>query len=106
MPIMRDKLILKVVSSTQDHGDIVMTLDYKDLIERPQKSFFWANMYDAPQEEVKLIKSTENSTDKMNEDPPKVTKWRGRILMGVESFESMSPKLKVEKMSTESEIEG
>ena len=36
----------------------------------------------------------------MNSDPTKATKWKGRILMGVEYFESESPKLGVEKMST------
>ena len=36
----------------------------------------------------------------MNSDPSKATKWKGRILMGVEYFESESPKLGVEKMST------
>ena len=36
----------------------------------------------------------------MNKDPNKATKWKGRILMGVEYFESESPKLGVEKMST------
>lgn len=36
----------------------------------------------------------------MNKDPNKATKWKGRILMGVEYFESESPKLGVEPMST------
>ena len=51
-------------------------------------------------EEVKLIDSTSDVSDEMNKDPSKATKWKGRILIGVEYFESESPRLGVEPMST------
>ena len=103
MPIMSGKLILNVMDldKVKDEQAGALIFDYKDLISRPQKSFFWANIYGAPgQEEVKLFDSTANVSDEMNKDPTKATKWKGRILMGVEYFESESPKCGVEKMST------
>ena len=41
----------------------------------------------------------------MNKDPLKATKWKGRILFGVEHFESESPKLGVESMDTKPPVD-
>ena len=103
MPIMSGKLILNVMDldKVKDEQAGALIFDYKDLISREQKSFFWANIYGAPGgEEVKLFDSTEDVSDEMNKDPTKATKWKGRILIGVEYFESESPKCGVEPMST------
>ena len=103
MPIMSGKLILNVMDldKVKDEQAGALIFDYKDLISRPQKSFFWANIYGAPgQEEVKVFDSTADVSDEMNKDPSKATKWKGRILIGVEYFESESPKLGTEPMST------
>ena len=35
----------------------------------------------------------------MNKDPQKATKWKGRILIGVEHYETEGPQLGVEPMS-------
>ena len=104
MPIMSGKLILNVMDldGIKDEQAGALIFDYKDLINRPQKSFFWANIYGAPgQEEVKLIDSTSGVSDEMNKDPTKATKWKGRILIGVEYEESESPKCGVELMASE-----
>jgi len=79
-----------------------LIFDYRDLLSRPQKSFFWANIYGAPgQEEVKLINTTADVADEMNKDPLKATKWKGRILIGIEFEEDVdTPKYGVEAMST------
>ena len=36
----------------------------------------------------------------MNKDPTKATKWKGRILIGIEHDDTENPKLGVERMST------
>ena len=102
MPIMSGKLILNVMDldKVKDEQAGALIFDFKDLLSREQKSFFWANIYGAPgQEEVKLFDKTGDVADEMNKDPNKATKWKGRILIGIEYFESESPKLGVEKMS-------
>lgn len=38
--------------------------------------------------------------DAMNKDPIIATKWKGRVLIGIEFEETESPKLGVESMST------
>ena len=45
---------------------------------------------------MKLIDSTGDEADEMNKDPTKATKWKGRILIGIEYEESESPKLGVD----------
>lgn len=72
------------------------------MLNREQKSFFWANIYGAPgQEEVKLIDTNSDVADEMNKDPTKATKWKGRVLIGIEHEESETPRLGVEDMKTE-----
>ena len=43
-----------------------------------------------------MIDSTGDEADEMNKDPTKATKWKGRILIGIEYEESESPKLGVD----------
>ena len=104
MPIMSGKLILNVMDldKVKDEQAGALIFDFKDLISREQQSFFWANIYGAPGgEEVKLFDSTGDVADEMNKDPSKATKWKGRILFGVEyDSDTETPKLGVEKMST------
>ena len=38
--------------------------------------------------------------DEMNKDPTIATKWKGRILIGIEHEETEAPRLGVESMST------
>ena len=105
MPIMSGKLILNVMDldkvTDEQAGSLIF--NYKDLIQRGQKSFFWANIYGAPgQEEVKLIDSNSGVADEMNKDPSKATKWKGRILIGIETEpDCEAPKCGVESMGTE-----
>ena len=101
MPIMSGKLVLGVwdLDNIKDEQAGALIFDYHDLLSREQKSFFWANIYGAPgQEEVKLIDSTSDVADEMNKDPTKATKWKGRILIGIEHYESETPRLGVEAM--------
>lgn len=101
---MSGKLILNVMDldNVKDEQAGALIFDYKDLLSRPQKSFFWANIYGAPgQEEVKVFDSTGDLADEMNKDPTIATKWKGRILIGVEHEEVETPKLGVESMSTQ-----
>lgn len=103
MPIMSGKLILNVMDldTVTDEQAGALIFDFKELLQREQGSFFWANIYGAPgQEEVKLINTNSDLADEMNKDPMKATKWKGRILFGVEHCESESPKFGVESMST------
>jgi len=104
MPIMSGKLILDVMDldGIKDEQAGALIFDYKDLLRRPQKSFFWANIYGAPgAEEFKVFDSTKGISDEMNKDPVKATKWKGRILIGIEFEEEVeTPKLGVEAMST------
>ena len=96
---MSGKLILNVMDldNVKDEQAGALIFDFKDLLSREQKSFFWANIYGAPgQEEVKLIDSTGDEADEMNKDPTKATCWKGRILIGIEHEESESPKLGVD----------
>ena len=103
MPIMAGKLILNVMDldTVKDEQAGALIFDFHDLLQREQKSFFWANIYGAPgQEEVKVFDGSSDVADEMNKDPIKATKWKGRILIGIEHFEEESPKLGVEFMST------
>ena len=103
MPIMSGKLVLNVMDldGINDEQAGALIFDYKDLLDRPQKSFFWANIYGAPgQEEVKVFDANSDLADEMNKDPVKATKWKGRILIGIEHIaDTESPKLGVEPMS-------
>ena len=101
MPIMSGKLILNVMDldNVKDEQAGALIFDYKDLLDRPQKSFFWANIYGAPGGEG-LMASGGKLADEMNKDPLIATKWKGRILIGIEYEETEAPKLGVESMST------
>ncbi len=105
MPIMSGKLVLNVMDldGVNDEQAGALIFDYKDLLNRDQQSFFWANIYGAPgQEEVKVFDSTGDLADEMNKDPVKATKWKGRILIGIETVPNTeTPKLGVQPMSTE-----
>lgn len=112
MPIMSGKLVLNVMDldGVNDEQAGALIFDYKDLLQRSRDAqeegrdlFFWANIYGAPgQEEVKVFDSTGDLADEMNKDPQKATKWKGRILIGIETMEDVeTPKLGVEQMSTE-----
>jgi hypothetical protein len=44
-----------------------------------------------------VFDSTGDLADEMNKDPQKATKWKGRILIGIETMEDVeTPKLGVE----------
>ena len=101
MPIMSGKLILNVMDldgiNDEQAGSLIF--DFKDLLDRPQKSFFWANIYGAPGCEG-LMASGGKLADAMNKDPTIATKWKGRVLIGIEHEETEAPRLGVESMST------
>ena len=101
MPIMSGKLILSVMDLDGVHDEQAGALifDFKDLLSREQKSFFWANIYGAPGGEGLMAKGG-NLADEMNKNPQIATKWKGRILIGIEYEETEAPKLGVERMST------
>jgi len=109
MPIMSGKLILNVMDRDNmvDEKAGSLIFDYRKLLEKEQQSFFWANIYGAPgQEEVKIFESGDikRLADEMNDDPSKATKWKGRILFGIEFEESESPKLGTEAMPVEPQL--
>lgn len=70
MPIMSGKLILNVMDldNCKDEQAGSLIFDFKELLERPQKSFFWANIYGAPGGEG-LMASGGKVADAMNKDP-------------------------------------
>lgn len=98
---MSGTLILNVMDldNVKDEQAGALIFDYKELLEREQKSFFWANIYGAPGGEG-LMASGGKLADEMNKDPHIATKWKGRILIGIEHEETEAPKLGVEAMST------
>ena len=101
MPIMSGKLILNVMDldKLKDEQAGALIFDYKDLLARDQRSFFWANIYGAPGGEG-FMASGGKKADEMNKDPTIATKWKGRILIGIEHEETEAPRLGVESMST------
>lgn len=96
MPIMSGKLILNVMDydTVNDEQAGSLIFDYKDLLAREQKSFFWANIYGAPGAEG-LVADGGPLADEMNKDPTIATKWKGRILIGIEHefLDEKAPKL-------------
>ena len=85
MPIMSGKLILNVMDhdTVNDEQAGALIFDYKELLQREQKSFFWANIYGASGAEG-LVADGGPLADAMNKDPTIATKWKGRILIGIE----------------------
>lgn len=47
-----------------------------------------------------MIASGSDLADEMNKDPTKATKWKGRVLIGIEHEETEAPRLGVEAMET------
>jgi hypothetical protein len=101
MPVMTGKLILNV-KDEDDTGDEqagALIFDFKALLEMSKNGrskVIWTNIYGAPgQEEINLFSGNSAMAKVMNNDPVRATKWKGRILIGIESADTDKPEFRV-----------
>ena len=102
MPIMAGQMIVKIMDEDKVNDECAGSLvfNFKDLLSKPQKSFFWKNLYGAPGGEG-LMATGGATADAMNANPALGTIWKGRILVGVEFEESENPCAKVTSLVDE-----
>jgi hypothetical protein len=96
MPVVSEKIILKIWDFDKFQNDIIGSIFFnKPRIERKIGiGIFWANIYGAP------IDTHGNNTDKANNNSKYGTRWKGRILMQVEGFETEDPRVKCDPIDS------